>query len=111
MRDLTDAPEDQVAAERARVAGEGWGARLLALQQPHGQWPVGIPTFPSERAEEWWRSLGPQRQGTLFPGWKSTTWSLALLRSFGLDPESAAAQRAVGLVRENVQWEHDGEPF
>ena len=43
MRDLTDAPEGLVAAERARVAGEGWGARLLALQQPHGQWPAGIP--------------------------------------------------------------------
>jgi hypothetical protein len=34
MRDLTEAPEDLVAAERARVAGEGWGAWLLALQQP-----------------------------------------------------------------------------
>jgi len=32
MRDLTDAPGDQVAAERARVATEGWGARLLALK-------------------------------------------------------------------------------
>ena len=37
MRDLTDAPADQVAAERARVAGEGWGARLLALQRQDGQ--------------------------------------------------------------------------
>jgi hypothetical protein len=36
MRDLTEAPEDLVAAERARVAGEGWSARLLGLQQPHG---------------------------------------------------------------------------
>jgi hypothetical protein len=26
MRDLTGAPADQVAAERARVATEGWGA-------------------------------------------------------------------------------------
>lgn len=31
MRDLTDAPADEVAAERARVATEGAGARLLAL--------------------------------------------------------------------------------
>jgi hypothetical protein len=67
MRDLTDAPQGLVAAERARVAGEGWGARLLALQQPHGQWPAGTPTFPSKDAEEWWYSLGPRRQGTLFP--------------------------------------------
>src|SRR5215469_5943442 len=71
MRDLTEAPEDLVAAERARIAREGWGAQLLALQQPHGQWPAGSPTFSAEDAdaEKWWRSLGPARQGTLFPVW------------------------------------------
>jgi len=31
MRDLLDAPPEAVAAERARVAAEGWGARLLAF--------------------------------------------------------------------------------
>ena len=36
MRDLTDAPADEVAAERAKVATEGAGARLLALQGPTG---------------------------------------------------------------------------
>ena len=34
MRDLTDAPAEEVLAERARVAKEGWGARLLALLGP-----------------------------------------------------------------------------
>jgi hypothetical protein len=111
MRDLTDAADDRIAAERARVAGEGWGARLLALQQPGGQWPTDTPTFSSEAAAKWWRSLGPARQGTLMPAWTSTTWSLALLRAFGLDPDSAAARHAVALVRQNVQWEHDAEPF
>jgi hypothetical protein len=111
LRDLADAPEDLVAAERARVAGEGWGARLLALQQPGGQWPTGTPTFSSEAAEQWWHSLGPARRGTLIPAWTSTTWSLTLLRAFGLDPDSAAARHAIGLVRDNVQWEHDAEPF
>jgi hypothetical protein len=111
MRDLTDAPEVLVAAERARVAGEGWGARLLALQQPNGQWPAGTPEFSSEAAEKWWYSLGPERQGTLFPTWTSTTWSLVLLRAFGIEPDSAGARRVVGLVRDNVRWEHDGEPF
>jgi hypothetical protein len=38
MGDLLDAPADEVAAERARVATEGWGARLLALQGPDGRW-------------------------------------------------------------------------
>ena len=38
MRDLTHEPADVVAAERARVATEGWGAELLALQAPDGLW-------------------------------------------------------------------------
>ena len=38
LRDLTDAPPDEVAAERARVPKEGWGARLLAQQRPSGDW-------------------------------------------------------------------------
>ena len=111
MRDLTDAPEEDVATERGRVTNEGWGARLLALQRPDGHWDGGLPTFASTEAAEWWRSLPPERQGTLFPEWTSTAWSLMLLRSFGADPESAAARRAVALVRDHCRWEHDGEPF
>ena len=38
MQDLIGAPADEVAAERARVATEGAGARLLALQAPDGRW-------------------------------------------------------------------------
>jgi hypothetical protein len=38
LRDLADAPADIVAGERARVATEGWGVRLLALQGEDGQW-------------------------------------------------------------------------
>src|SRR5438046_5933989 len=88
LRDLVHAPAKDVAAERARVATEGWGARLLALQRPDGQWDGGAPTFTSKDAENWWQSLPPERKGTLFPQWTSTTWSLALLKAFGLDPAS-----------------------
>lgn len=111
MEDLADAPPHEVAAERARVATTGWGARLLALQGEAGQWEGGTPTFGSERAANWWRSLPRERQGTLFPEWTSTAWSLTLLKAFGLVPESPEARRSVGLVREHVRWEHDGEPF
>ena len=38
MRDLTDASAEAVAAERARIATEGAGARLLALQAADGRW-------------------------------------------------------------------------
>jgi len=111
MRDLIGAPAEEVAAERARIAKEGWGAQLLALQRDDGQWDGGSPRFKTEAGEKWWRSLPPERRGTLFPEWTSTAWSLMLLRQFGLDPASAEARRAVHLVREHVQWEHAGEPF
>lgn len=89
MRDLTDAGDDAVAAERARVAVEGWGAQLLTLQEPDGRWGGG----------------------TYFPSWTSTAWTLSLLRNLGLDPRSEPARRAVAPVRENAKWEYDDLPF
>jgi hypothetical protein len=83
LRDLSDAHEDVVAAERSRVASEGWGARLLALQAPDGQWGGGA----------------------YHPYWTSTYFTLMLLRELGLEPGSEPARRAVGLVRENVTWQ------
>src|SRR3984893_4982864 len=112
MRDLTDAPEEDVAAQRARVATEGWGARLLALQRQDGHGDKSTPArLTSAEAISWWKSLPPESQGTLFPEWTSTAWSLMLLRAFGLDPSGAEARQAVRRVREHVTWEHDGEPF
>jgi hypothetical protein len=100
LRDLADAPADVVAAERARVATEGWGARLLALRDPDGQWAGGA-CFPA-------RDRRPEVQGQ---PWTSTLPTLALLREFGLDPRSAAARETVALVRENCRWEHAGQRF
>lgn len=82
LRDLLDAPAEEVAAERARVASEGLGARLLALQGADGSW-----------GGEAWNH-----------GWDSTMHVLTLLRELGLDPASDAARRAVGLVRDRVTW-------
>src|SRR5262245_8631158 len=84
MRDLLDEPADAVAAERARVATEGWGARLLALQEPDGRWGGG----------------------TYAPAWTSTMWTLVLLRTMGLDPGSEQARVAVPRVRDS-RWEYD----
>jgi hypothetical protein len=111
MRDLTDAPAEDVAAERARVAREGWGARLLGIQRPDGQWDAGAPTFTNDAAAKWWHALPPERKGTLFPQWTSTTWSLKQLQNFGIDPVSEEARHAVGLVRDHCRWEHEGEPY
>ena len=99
LRDLADAPDDDVAAERARVATEGWGARLLAQRDTDGQWAGGA-CFPGG-----WR---PDGQGQ---PWTSTLPSLALLREFGLDPDSDPARETVALVAENCRWEYDNAPF
>ena len=81
MRDLTDASGEDVAAERARVATEGWGAQLLAGQGADGYWG----------------------SGTSNPEWVSLQ-TLLLLRDMGLEPMSAEARRAVTRVRDNVTW-------
>jgi hypothetical protein len=36
MRDLTDASDEEIAAERAKIATDGWGATLLAAQSEDG---------------------------------------------------------------------------
>ncbi|MGH3734810.1 MAG: hypothetical protein ACRDT6_04185 [Micromonosporaceae bacterium] len=40
--ELRGATPAEVAAERARVATEGWGAALLSRQEPGGGWGGGI---------------------------------------------------------------------
>jgi len=91
MRDLVGEPAEAIARERARVAVEGWGARLLERQRPDGQWGDGAAT----------------------PQWQSTLGTLALLKDMGLDPTSAQARRAISLVRERVTWGpwHGDSPF
>jgi len=85
MRDLTDAPAEEVAAERARVAREGWGAQILAAQDPDGRWSGG----------------------TFFPRWISTSDTLHLLYLFGIDPASDEARRAIAPVHEAARWDYD----
>src|SRR5580658_3554376 len=95
MRDLTDASTDEIIAERLRVATEGSGAQLLALQGADGGWGGAA----------WNR------------GWNSTMHVLMLLRDMGLDPASGQARRALELIRSRVTWkgcgprECDGHAF
>ncbi|MEA2519464.1 MAG: hypothetical protein QOF49_1544 [Chloroflexota bacterium] len=82
MRDITHEPAAAIATERSRIATDGWGARLLALQEPDGRWG-GRP----------WSH-----------DWTDTFHVLELLRRFGLDRASEQARRAVDLVRDRVTW-------
>lgn len=100
LRDLADAPADEVATERGRVAQEGWGAELLGLQASDGQWDGGT-----------YRPGWVDESKPFFDAWTATHFALAQLRLFGLDPGSAEAETAVALVRDNVRWEANGEPY
>jgi hypothetical protein len=88
LRDLTDSSADEVAAERAKVATEGLGARLLSMQATDGRWGNAA----------WNR------------GWDSTMHVLTLLREMGLDPTCAEARRALERVVANVTWRGSGPP-
>lgn len=98
LKDLTDAPAAEIAAERDRVAVNGWGARLLALQGSDGQWGGG--TYWPEHDDD------PYGQP-----WTATTYSLLLLRDFGLNPAGREARSAIGPVRKNSRWEEGNQPF
>lgn len=92
MRDLLDAPADAVAAERSRVAIEGWGAHLLSLQADDGYWGG------HEYGEN-----GDRR---------GTHWTLFALSRLGADPDAAPMRAAVERVREGVTWRyHDDLPY
>ena len=97
LRDLTDASPEEVAAERARVEHEGWGARLLALEDADGLWDGGA-CFPAGYTGD-------------EPGqpWTATMHTLQTLQLLGLDPASTSARRAIALVAENGRWEHAGQ--
>lgn len=88
LRDLEGAPPAAVASERARVACEGWGAKLLASQAADGRWGQAA----------WNR------------GWDSTMHVLWLLAHLGLDPKSPAAAAAIERVRAHVTWRGAGPP-
>ena len=107
LRDLADAPKEMVAAERARVATDGWGARLLALQGEDGTWDGGA-LFPRRRERSVEGDSSEQIQGQ---PWTATEPTLSLLREFGVDPSNQRVRRAVAQVAAHCRWEHAGEPF
>src|SRR5438046_5140730 len=83
LRDLVGATDPVIERERNRVAREGWGARLLAKQQsPSGGWAADLSSDG----------------GLYHPKWTSTTYTMLLLRDFGLPATDPRAQKACGLL-------------
>jgi len=78
MRDLTGEAPGVIAAERSRVATEGWGAQLLARQSVAGHWGGGKK----------WDLIA--------------TWSLIVLKDLGLDPASKQARKMIDRVEKRL---------
>ena len=64
------------------VATTGWGSRLLKLQDSDGTWGGGL--------------YGPK--------WTSTTYTLLLLRRFGLDRDNARARHGVERIWDGARY-------
>jgi hypothetical protein len=90
MRDLAGEAPNAIAAERSRVATEGWGAQLLALQSPAGNWG------------------GPKEdRGLLF-----TLYTLVVLKDLGLDPASKQARKMIDRVDKRLVFKPlNNRPF
>ncbi|MGA7414744.1 MAG: hypothetical protein WBW33_30020 [Bryobacteraceae bacterium] len=90
MRDLTDEPLNAIAAERSRIATEGWGAELLALQSSAGNW--GRPK---------------EDRGLLI-----TLYTLVVLKDLGLDPASKEARKMIDRVDKRLVFKPlNNRPF
>ncbi|TPG35123.1 squalene cyclase [Mycolicibacterium hodleri] len=102
-RDVAHEPPEVWEATRARVATEGFGARLLALQDPDGQWAGGA-FFPAD-----FDFHGPEAADGAGQPWTATTWTLNSLREWGLDP--AVLRGTAELLAANSHWEYDDLPY
>ncbi|WP_300083303.1 squalene cyclase [Propioniciclava sp.] len=101
-RDLAGADETTWRATRARVATEGYGAGLLALQDADGQWAGGA-YFPKTIVHpvEWGdREAQP---------WMATAWALKDLREWGVD--AAVLGDTAERIAANARWEYDDLPY
>ncbi|UYM04332.1 prenyltransferase/squalene oxidase repeat-containing protein [Solicola gregarius] len=103
-RDLLSEPPGVWEATRARVATEGFGARLLALQDADGQWAGGA-YFPAADSAG---AAGVDDDGQ---PWTATTWSLNALREWGLDSAVLRERRTAELLDRNCRWEYDNLPY
>lgn len=102
-RDLADAPDATWRATRARTLTEGFGARLLALQQPDGQWDGGA-YFPAD-----FDFHGPEAAADAGQPWTATTWSLNSLRDWGVDAGALAG--TADLLAAHSRWEYNDLPY
>ena len=87
LRDLLDAPDGIVNAERAKVSTTGWGQRLLGYQDSDGRW-----------------AGGDHGRGVYGPKWTSATYTLLLLRRLGLQAGHSQALAGVDMLWDRASY-------
>jgi hypothetical protein len=103
-RDIVGEASDVWEATRAKIATEGWGLRVLELQDSDGQWAGGA-FFPADYDFD-----GPEHAEGSQP-WTATTWTLNSLREWGLDSAVLRERRTAELIAENSCWEYEDLPY
>lgn len=83
MRDIIGKPATQCRREQAKVATEGWGRQLLDRRDNGGTWGGGLYT----------------------PKWKSTNYTLLLLRDMGLPRSHPAGRESARLLLGRMKGE------
>jgi len=104
MRDLTGEAANAIAAERSRIATEGWGAQLLALQSPAGNWggPKDVDIMRKVNPK-----LSEDDAGLLI-----TMYTLVVLKDLGLDPTSKEARKMIDRVEKRLVFKRlNNRPF
>ena len=88
-RDLMNRETSRYESTRNRITSDGWGKRLLDLQDPSGTWGGGL--------------YGPK--------WTSTTYTLLLLRRLGLSPRNDAAIAGSLRLLDDADWVDGGVSY
>jgi len=88
-REILEQAKDAWTATRSRVAKEGWGRRLLDVQDADGKWAGGI--------------YGPK--------WTSTTYTLLQLRRLGLHPANPQAITGCRVLLDDADWLDGGVSY
>jgi len=86
LRDLAGANSKTVESERRKVVRSGYAARLLSLQDPNGRWAGGLYT----------------------PKWKSTTYTMLLLRDLGVPGNDPKIRQACKQLLDNGLYRDGG---
>ncbi len=99
LTDLVNEAPHLIAAERSRVAKEGWGAQLLARQSPAGNWGDG---------PRGWRKDLPKDDRVMLVA----MYSLVALMDLGLDPASKQARKMIDRVDKRLVFKRlNHRPF